>query len=72
MSYIMCNLRKPRRYGDVVIRYVNYKDPSLWFLLGFEVATSFPTLDYGIRRLDHTVRNMAELATAVSYLKGLS
>ncbi|KAL2333544.1 hypothetical protein Fmac_014757 [Flemingia macrophylla] len=35
-------------------------------------AMSFPTLDYRIRRLDHTVKNMAELGKAVSYLKGLS
>ncbi|KAL2316827.1 hypothetical protein Fmac_030703 [Flemingia macrophylla] len=74
-------LAEVRLYGDVVLRYVSYKDPShashadpsLWFLPGFEAAAaSFPALDYGIRRLDHAVGNVAELAPAVSYLKGLS
>uniref|UniRef100_A0A6N2KM13 4-hydroxyphenylpyruvate dioxygenase n=1 Tax=Salix viminalis TaxID=40686 RepID=A0A6N2KM13_SALVM len=42
-------------YGDVVLRY-------------FEAASSFP-LDYGIRRLDHAVGNVPELAPAVNYVK---
>ncbi|KAG5064643.1 hypothetical protein AAZX31_02G267700 [Glycine max] len=68
-----------RLYGDVVLRYVSHKDaapradPSRWFLPGFEAASwSFPELDYGIRRLDHAVGNVPELAPAVRYLKGFS
>ncbi|KAG4964446.1 4-hydroxyphenylpyruvate dioxygenase [Glycine max] len=73
-----------RLYGDVVLRYVSYKDAapqaphadsSRWFLPGFEAAassSSFPELDYGIRRLDHAVGNVPELAPAVRYLKGFS
>ncbi|XP_050229856.1 4-hydroxyphenylpyruvate dioxygenase [Mercurialis annua] len=63
-------------YGDVVLRYISYKNhpnqekPN--FLPKFEAVdetTSFPPLDYGIRRLDHAVGNVPELAPAVSYLK---
>ncbi|KAJ1379662.1 Vicinal oxygen chelate [Sesbania bispinosa] len=72
-----------RLYGDVVLRYVSYNDPShksdpdpgKWFLPGFEPAeelSSFPSLDYGIRRLDHAVGNVPELAPAVSYVKGFT
>ncbi|KAI5597236.1 hypothetical protein BDE02_02G053800 [Populus trichocarpa] len=65
-------------YGDVVLRYVSYgnsesddSDPGSWFLPKFEAveaASSFP-LDYGIRRLDHAVGNVPELAQAVNYVK---
>uniref|UniRef100_A0A2P2JY98 4-hydroxyphenylpyruvate dioxygenase n=1 Tax=Rhizophora mucronata TaxID=61149 RepID=A0A2P2JY98_RHIMU len=66
-------------YGDVVLRYISYKnpnpnsenDPDSWFLPKFESmdeASSFP-LDYGLRRLDHAVGNVPELAAAVSYVK---
>nr|BAH10638.1 4-hydroxyphenylpyruvate dioxygenase [Hevea brasiliensis] len=67
-------------YGDVVLRYISYKNsnpnlndssPDSWFLPKFESvdeASSFP-LDYGIRRLDHAVGNVPELAPAVSYVK---
>ncbi|KAH7533705.1 4-hydroxyphenylpyruvate dioxygenase [Ziziphus jujuba] len=67
-------------YGDVVLRYVSYKDPTRisdpnpdsWFLPGFEsVPSSFP-LDFGIRRLDHAVGNVPELGPAVSYVKGFT
>ncbi|KAK0589450.1 hypothetical protein LWI29_014504 [Acer saccharum] len=64
-------------YGDVVLRYVSYKDDveSLEFLPGFESTTdeisSFP-LDYGIRRLDHAVGNVPELGLAVSYVKAFT
>ena len=34
-----------------------------------EPPTSFPELDYGIRRLDHAVGNVPELAPAVNYVK---
>ncbi|RDX99375.1 4-hydroxyphenylpyruvate dioxygenase, partial [Mucuna pruriens] len=70
-----------RIYGDVVLRYISYKDPShasdtnpgRWFLPGFEAATAtFPALDYGIRRLDHAVGNVPSLAETVSYLKGFT
>ncbi|KAL6137169.1 hypothetical protein ACLB2K_062464 [Fragaria x ananassa] len=67
-------------YGDVVLRYVSYKDPAqrsdpnpdLWFLPGFEpVPSSFP-LDFGLRRLDHAVGNVPDLAAAVEYVKGFT
>ncbi|XP_065882226.1 4-hydroxyphenylpyruvate dioxygenase-like [Euphorbia lathyris] len=60
-------------YGDVVLRYVSYLSPNCLFLPKFQAVneaspSSFP-LDYGIRRLDHAVGNVAELAPAVSYVK---
>ncbi|CAN1123164.1 4-hydroxyphenylpyruvate dioxygenase [Linum perenne] len=66
-------------YGDVVLRYVSYKNPrnsadsgpDTWFLPKFEAveeASAFP-LDYGIRRLDHAVGNVPELGPAVAYVK---
>ncbi|PRQ52130.1 putative 4-hydroxyphenylpyruvate dioxygenase [Rosa chinensis] len=67
-------------YGDVVLRYVSYKDPAqlsdpnpdLWFLPGFEpVPSSFP-LDFGLRRLDHAVGNVPDLSAAVAYVKGFT
>ncbi|XP_047148695.1 4-hydroxyphenylpyruvate dioxygenase [Vigna umbellata] len=70
-----------RLYGDVVLRYVSYKDashasdtdPSRWFLPGFEAsAAAFQELDYGIRRLDHAVGNVPELAPALRYLKNFT
>ncbi|XP_054798014.1 4-hydroxyphenylpyruvate dioxygenase-like [Prosopis cineraria] len=67
-------------YGDVVLRYISYNDPSqvsdpspnYWFLPKFEPVeelSSYPLLDYGIRRLDHAVGNVPELAPAVNYVK---
>ncbi|KAK3183380.1 hypothetical protein Dsin_030666 [Dipteronia sinensis] len=63
-------------YGDVVLRYVSYKDDveRLGFLPGFESTdeiSSFP-LDYGIRRLDHAVGNVPELGPALSYVKAFT
>ncbi|XP_010542713.1 PREDICTED: 4-hydroxyphenylpyruvate dioxygenase [Tarenaya hassleriana] len=64
-------------YGDVVLRYVSYvnkADFDFDFLPGFEPVedtTSFP-LDYGIRRLDHAVGNVPELAQAVTYVSGFT
>ncbi|KAL0545955.1 hypothetical protein IC582_015859 [Cucumis melo] len=71
-------------YGDVVLRYISYKNPVSgdngenkpddWFLPKFEAmeeTASFP-LDFGIRRLDHAVGNVPELGPAVSYLKGFT
>ncbi|KAG5111192.1 hypothetical protein JHK82_040415 [Glycine max] len=54
---------------------VPHADPSGWFLPGFEAlasSSSFSKLDYGIRRLDHTVRIVSELASTMRYLKGFS
>ncbi|GAB2275177.1 4-hydroxyphenylpyruvate dioxygenase [Dionaea muscipula] len=66
-------------YGDVVLRYVSYKSPNPdssnpddWFLPGFtqvEESSSSPSLDFGIRRLDHAVGNVPALAPAVEYVK---
>ncbi|KAK3006045.1 hypothetical protein RJ639_017335 [Escallonia herrerae] len=61
-------------YGDVVLRYVSYKNSpySDLFLPGFEsvdTTSSFPNLDFGIRRLDHAVGNVHELAPAIDYIK---
>ncbi|OWM73274.1 hypothetical protein CDL15_Pgr001388 [Punica granatum] len=67
-------------YGDVVLRYISYKNPEQesdpsrpdsWFLPWFEPvdgSSSYP-LDYGIRRLDHAVGNVPELGPASSYVK---
>ncbi|KAA8524161.1 hypothetical protein F0562_010408 [Nyssa sinensis] len=69
-------------YGDVVLRYISYKNsspnpqpyPDSWFLPGFEPMdelSSYP-LDFGIRRLDHAVGNVRELAPMVEYVKGFT
>ncbi|GMY13985.1 4-hydroxyphenylpyruvate dioxygenase [Fagus crenata] len=61
-------------YGDAVLCYVSFKsssDSSI-FLPKFEAMnelSSYPLLDFKIRRLDHAVGNVPELALAVSYLK---
>ncbi|XP_076887220.1 4-hydroxyphenylpyruvate dioxygenase-like [Bidens hawaiensis] len=72
-------LSEVKLYGDVVLRYVSYKNPNLEtnlkFLPGFEpveTTSSFPDLDYGIRRLDHAVGNVPELAPAVEYVKSFT
>ena len=72
-------LSEVQLYGDVVLRYISYKtpnsdpnsNPDSWFLPGFEPIdeASFYGLDYGIRRLDHAVGNVPDLAAAVSYVK---
>lgn len=65
-------------YGDVVLRYISYnaaardEKPSEWFLPGFspvDETSSFPGLDFGLRKLDHAVGNVPELGPAVEYLK---
>nr|DAD43730.1 TPA_asm: hypothetical protein HUJ06_001960 [Nelumbo nucifera] len=60
-------------YGDAILRYISRKNPNLnlIFLPGFEKyeeGSSYP-LDFGIRRLDHAVGNVTNLAEAVSYVK---
>lgn len=61
------------------MRYISYKNPNFdaisTFLPGFESVentSSFPDLDYGIRRLDHAVGNVPELAPAVDYVKSFT
>lgn len=70
-------------YGDVVLRYVSYKNPNLhresdspdsWFLPKFEPVeegSSYP-VDFGIRRLDHAVGNVPELSPAIAYVKNFT
>lgn len=71
-------------YGDVVLRYISYKNPisgddgenkpDVWFLPKFEAneeIASYP-LDFGIRKLDHAVGNVPELGPAVAYVKGFT
>lgn len=77
-------LAEVQLYGDVVLRYISYKteqeqggdsDPGSWFLPGFEPmdeTSSYPLLDFGIRRLDHAVGNMPVLTPVVNYLKGFT
>ncbi|KAJ9540431.1 hypothetical protein OSB04_026937 [Centaurea solstitialis] len=72
-------LSEVKLYGDVVLRYISYKNPNYdavsSFLPGFEPVektSSFPDLDYGIRRLDHAVGNVPELAPAVDYVKSFT
>ncbi|XP_028788319.1 4-hydroxyphenylpyruvate dioxygenase-like [Neltuma alba] len=70
-------------YGDVVLRYISYNDPSQasdpnpsnWFLPKFEPLeelSSDPSLDYGIRGIDHAVGNVPELVPAVNYVHGFT
>ncbi|KAE9458932.1 hypothetical protein C3L33_09147, partial [Rhododendron williamsianum] len=65
-------------YGDVVLRYVSFGNPSRdpdGFLPGFEKmegTASYADLDFGIRRLDHAVGNVHELAPMVEYVKGFT
>ncbi|KMT02472.1 hypothetical protein BVRB_9g204200 [Beta vulgaris subsp. vulgaris] len=63
-------------YGDVVLRYISFtyknKPASEWFLPGFEEMpgeSSFQGLDFGLRKLDHAVGNVHELAPAIEYVK---
>ncbi|XP_010480369.1 PREDICTED: 4-hydroxyphenylpyruvate dioxygenase-like [Camelina sativa] len=61
-------------YGDVVLRYVSYKEDKSEFLPGFEPVedtSSFP-VDYGLRRLDHAVGNVPELGPALTYIAGFT
>ncbi|XP_047312051.1 4-hydroxyphenylpyruvate dioxygenase [Impatiens glandulifera] len=68
-------------YGDVVLRYISYNNTEQEegidsrFLPGFEPmeeTSSYPLLDFGIRRLDHAVGNVPVLAPVVDYLKGFT
>nr|QCQ84273.1 putative 4-hydroxyphenylpyruvate dioxygenase [Ambrosia artemisiifolia] len=78
-------LSEVQLYGDVVLRYISYKNNNnnnndsnnnnITFLPGFEAVdktSSFQELDYGIRRLDHAVGNVPELAPAVEYIKSFT
>ena len=59
-------------YGDVVLRFVSFHKSArnYSFLPGFEdLSTDTPGQDFGLRRLDHAVGNVAELAPAVEYIK---
>ncbi|VFQ93746.1 unnamed protein product [Cuscuta campestris] len=64
-------------YGDVVLRFISHlgNPAAHTFLPGFEPAdetSSFPDLDYGIRRLDHAVGNVPRLGPAVEYIKSIT
>lgn len=63
-------------YGDVVLRFISHPPPSLEspsFLPGFEdLPPAAPGLEYGIRRLDHAVGNVDDLASAVKYVAGFT
>ncbi|KAL6888464.1 hypothetical protein ACP4OV_009490 [Aristida adscensionis] len=61
-------------YGDVVLRYVSYPDAAdSPFLPGFEdVSRPGGALDYGLRRFDHVVGNVPELAPAAAYVAGFT
>lgn len=66
-------------YGDVVLRYVSFKNESdrqdsCLFLPGFEPMdenSSIP-FDFGITRLDHLVVALPQLVPAVTYVKGFT
>ncbi|KAF8412758.1 hypothetical protein HHK36_000728 [Tetracentron sinense] len=69
-------LSEVQLYGDVVLRYVSFKNPNpnSPFLPGFKKMdenSSYP-VDFGIRRLDHAVGNVTDLAAAVAYVKGFT
>lgn len=60
-------------YGDVVLRYVSYPDAAGGpFLPGFEDVSCPGALDYGLRRFDHIVGNVPELAPVASYVAGFT
>ncbi|KAK1604425.1 hypothetical protein QYE76_028098 [Lolium multiflorum] len=64
-------------YGDVVLRFVSCPaDKVTTFLPGFEyVVDSFgvaPPADYGLRRIDHIVGCLPELAPVAEYIAGFT
>nr|CAB3448959.1 unnamed protein product [Digitaria exilis] len=60
-------------YGDVVLRYVSYPDAEdAPFLPGFENVSNPGALDYGLRRFDHIVGNVPELAPVAAYVAGFT
>ncbi|KAL6629110.1 hypothetical protein ACP70R_028875 [Stipagrostis hirtigluma subsp. patula] len=60
-------------YGDVVLRYVSYPDATdAPFLPGFEDVSSPGALDYGLKRFDHIVGNVPELAPVAAYVAGFT
>ncbi|TVU32737.1 hypothetical protein EJB05_24493, partial [Eragrostis curvula] len=60
-------------YGDVVLRYVSYPDDEdSPFLPGFEDVSNPGALDYGLRRFDHIVGNVPELAPVAAYVAGFT
>ncbi|XP_078433392.1 4-hydroxyphenylpyruvate dioxygenase [Wolffia australiana] len=59
-------------YGDVVLRFISFASPdrSFSFLPGFrDLDREESPPDFGIRRLDHAVGNVPELAPVVAYIK---
>uniref|UniRef100_A0A0E0CG85 4-hydroxyphenylpyruvate dioxygenase n=1 Tax=Oryza meridionalis TaxID=40149 RepID=A0A0E0CG85_9ORYZ len=60
-------------YGDVVLRFVSYPDgPDAPFLPGFEGVSNPGAVDYGLRRFDHVVGNVPELAPVAAYISGFT
>ncbi|KAF0919427.1 hypothetical protein E2562_029459 [Oryza meyeriana var. granulata] len=60
-------------YGDVVLRYVSYPDgAAASFLPGFEDVRNPGAMDYGLRRFDHVVGNVPELAPVAAYIAGFT
>ncbi|XP_020597505.1 4-hydroxyphenylpyruvate dioxygenase [Phalaenopsis equestris] len=66
------SLSEVELYGDVVLRFISHPNPSPdspSFLPGFEdVPAPSPSFECGIRRLDHAVGNVDDLASAVKYI----
>ncbi|CAL4889727.1 unnamed protein product [Urochloa decumbens] len=61
-------------YGDVVLRYVSYPDSAAGspFLPGFEEVRNPGAADYGLKRFDHIVGNVPELAPVAAYVAGFT
>uniref|UniRef100_A0A0D9VCM5 4-hydroxyphenylpyruvate dioxygenase n=1 Tax=Leersia perrieri TaxID=77586 RepID=A0A0D9VCM5_9ORYZ len=61
-------------YGDVVLRFLSYPDSdSTPFMPGFEaVPTTEAAVNYGLRRFDHVVGNVPEIAPVASYIAGFT
>ncbi|KAG8069860.1 hypothetical protein GUJ93_ZPchr0006g45076 [Zizania palustris] len=60
-------------YGDVVLRFVSYPDSTdASFLPGFEDVSNPDAMDYGLRRFDHIVGNVPELAPVAAYIAGFT
>ncbi|EAZ21880.1 hypothetical protein OsJ_05532 [Oryza sativa Japonica Group] len=60
-------------YGDVVLRFVSHPDGAdAPFLPGFEGVSNPGAVDYGLRRFDHVVGNVPELAPVAAYISGFT
>jgi 4-hydroxyphenylpyruvate dioxygenase len=71
-----CVISEVALYGDVVLRFISHHSGGgSAFLPGFEAverAPDAPTLDFGLRRVDHAVGNVWDLREAVEHVKRMT